>query len=72
MTTSIFLGRDIRWIFDYLHKNSNAEKYMICPLLSLERLSFDEKEGRVTVRYDGLYANAYRGKVHQSEEAAGK
>jgi len=45
---------------------------MICPLLSLERLSFDEKEGRVTVRYDGLYANAYRGKVHQSEEAAGK
>jgi hypothetical protein len=74
-------------------------KYMIRPLLSLERLSFDEKEGRVryrygkgakdqekmdylefiarvtshipdkgqvTVRYFGLYANAYRGKVRKA------
>ena len=80
-------------------------KYMIRPLLSLERLSFDEKEakicyrygkdteevermdylefiarvtshipdkGQVTIRYFGLYANAHRGKVRKSEEAAGK
>jgi len=80
-------------------------KYMIRPLLSLERLSFEEKEGEVSyrygkegeeeermdylefiarvtshipekgqvmVRYFGLYANAHRGKVRKSEEAAGK
>jgi hypothetical protein len=80
-------------------------KYMIRPLLSLERLSFDKKEGKicyrygkeaeevermdyleliarvtshipdkgqVTIRYFGLYANAHRGKVRKSEEAAGK
>jgi hypothetical protein len=80
-------------------------KYMIRPLLSLERLSFSEKEakicyrygkdteevermdylefiarvvspiphkGQVTIRYFGLYANAHRGKVRKSEEAAGK
>jgi len=78
---------------------------MIRPLLSLERLSFLEKEGKVsyrygkegeeaeqmdylefvarvvshipdkgqvTVRYFGLYANAHRGKVRKSEEAAHK
>jgi hypothetical protein len=33
-------------------------KYMIRPLLSLGRLSLDEREGQVTVRYYGLYANA--------------
>ena len=77
---------------------------MIRPLLSLERLSFDEKKGKIcyrygkdaeeeermdyldfiarvtshildkgqmTIRYFGLYANAYRGKVRKSE-AAGK
>jgi hypothetical protein len=80
-------------------------KYMIRPLLSLERLSFSEKEGKVIyrygkeaeevermdylefiarvtshipdkgqvmIRYFGLYANAHRGKVRKSEEAAGK
>jgi hypothetical protein len=80
-------------------------KYMIRPLLSLERLSFLEKEGKVsyrygkegeeaeqmdylefvarvvshipdkgqvTVRYFGLYANAHRGKMRKSEEAAHK
>jgi len=78
---------------------------MIRPLLSLERLSFLEKEGKVSyrygkdveeeermdylefvarvvshipdkgqvmVRYFGLYANAHRGKVRKSEEAAHK
>src|SRR4030042_6385954 len=34
-------------------------KYMIQPLLSLERLSLDVREGQVTVRYYGLYANAH-------------
>jgi ribosomal protein S27E len=80
-------------------------KYMIRPLLSLEHLSFTEKEGKVCyrygegaeevermdylefiarvtshipdkgqvmIRYFGLYANAHRGKVRKSEEAAGK
>ena len=28
-------------------------KYMIRPILSLERLSFDEKEGKVSYRYEG-------------------
>ena len=68
---------------------------MIRPLLSMERLSFEEKEGeeeermdylefiarvtshipdkgQVMVRCFGLYANAHRGKVRKSEEAAGK
>jgi hypothetical protein len=78
-------------------------KYMIRPLLSLERLSFSEKEAKicyrygkdaqemermdylefiarvtshipdkdqVTVRYYGLYANAYRGKVKKASLAA--
>ena len=44
-------------------------KYMIRPLLSLERLSFSEKEGQVTVRYFGLYANAHRGKVRKGQPA---
>jgi len=77
-------------------------KYMIRPLLSLERLSLDEKQakvcyrygkdaeevermdslefiarvtshipdkGQVTVRYYGLYANAYRGKVKKASLA---
>ncbi|MDH7556648.1 MAG: transposase, partial [Candidatus Methanosuratincola sp.] len=76
-------------------------KYMIRPLLSLQRLSFDEKEGKVcyrygeeakdeermdylefiarttshipdkgqvTVRYYGLYANAYRGKLRKASQ----
>ena len=80
-------------------------KYIIRPLLALERLSFLEREGKVCyrygqeaeeqermdylefiarvtshipekgqvmVRYFGLYANAHRGKVRKSEEAAGK
>jgi len=48
-----------------------AGKYMIRPLLSLERLSLDEREGKVCYRYgkearemermDYLYANAHRG-----------
>ena len=29
-------------------------------------------KGQVTIRYFGLYANAHRGKVRKSEEAAGK
>ncbi len=41
-------------------------KYMIRPLLSLGRLSLDEKQGQVTVRYYGLYANAHRGKVKKA------
>jgi hypothetical protein len=78
-------------------------KYMIRPLLSLERLSLDEREaqvgyrygkepgevermdylefiarvtshipdkGQVTVRYFGLYANAYRGKVKKASREA--
>jgi ribosomal protein S27E len=78
-------------------------KYMIRPLLSLERLSLNEKraqvcyrygkkarklewmdylefiarvtshipdKGQVTVRYYGRYANAHRGKVQKSEQAA--
>ena len=44
-------------------------KYMSRPLLSLERLSFSEKEGQVTVRYFGLYANAHRGKVRKGQPA---
>ena len=42
-------------------------KYMIRPLLSLERLFLDEQEGQVTVRYFGLYANAHRGKVRKGQ-----
>jgi hypothetical protein len=45
-------------------------KYMIRPLLSLERLSLDVREGQVTVRYYGLYANAHRGKVKKANLAA--
>ncbi len=80
-------------------------KYMMRPLLSLERLFFLEKEGKVRYRYGkeaeevermdylefiarvtshipdkcqvticyfGLYANAHRGKVRKSKEAAHK
>ena len=39
---------------------------MIRPLLSLEHLSLDVREGQVTVRYYGLYANAHRGKVKKA------
>ena len=59
-------------------------KYMIRPLLALERLSFLEPylefiarvtshipdKGQVMVRYYGLYANAHRGKVKKASLAA--
>ena len=41
-------------------------KYMIRPLLALERLCFLEKEGQVMVRYYGLYANAHRGYIKKT------
>jgi hypothetical protein len=41
---------------------------MIRPLLSLERLSLDERTGQVTIRYFGLYANAHRGKVKKASQ----
>jgi hypothetical protein len=50
-------------------RNNEAErvgKYMIRPVLSLERLRLDEKEGQVMVRYHGFYANAH---IHQPPQA---
>jgi hypothetical protein len=47
------------------HRASHA-----CPILSLDRLSFSDKEGQVTVRYYDLYANASRGKIRKASLAA--
>ena len=41
-------------------------KYMIRPVLALERLTFLELDGKVGYRYYGLYANAHRGKVKKA------
>jgi len=46
-------------------ESERVGKYMIRPILSLERLSLDDKQGQVMVRYHGLYANAHRGKVRK-------
>jgi len=40
-----------------------VDKYMIRPILSLERLSFNKQEGQVMIRYYGFCANAHRGKM---------
>jgi hypothetical protein len=57
-------------------------KYMIRPLLSLERMDYLEfiarttsripDKGQVMIRYSGLYAKGHRGKVRKAEEGQSK